>query len=122
MGVMNMQQRKSMILSHENSGMNIEEDVSIHIFSVSAAMVGVCLTVIGIIRVVITIGNIQTLADNFLSLDALLFLFACILSYFSLRKRGVRRLFLLERIADSLFIIALVLMGLVCVLIAYDLT
>jgi hypothetical protein len=117
-----MQQRKSVKIPQENSGMNLEEDVSIHIFSVSAAMVGVCLTVIGIIRVVITIGNIQTLADNFLSLDALLFLFACILSYLSLRTRGIRRLFMLERIADGLFIIGLVLMGFVCVLIAYDLT
>ena len=104
-----------------NRDLKLEEDVSVHIFSVSAAMVGVCLTVIGIIRVVITIRKIQTLADNFLSLDALLFLFACILSYLSLRTRSIRRLFLFERIADSLFLIGLVLMGLVCVLIAYDL-
>ncbi len=29
----------------------LEEDICIHLFSVSAAMVGVCLTVIGLIRV-----------------------------------------------------------------------
>jgi len=56
--------------------MKLEEDVSIHIFSVSAAMVGVCLTVIGLIRVVVTIRQLQTLADDFLSIDALIFLFA----------------------------------------------
>ncbi len=35
----------------------LEADISVHIFSVSAAMVGVCLTVIGLIRIVITIGK-----------------------------------------------------------------
>jgi len=35
----------------------LEKDINIHIFSVSAAMVGVCLTVIGLIRIVITIGK-----------------------------------------------------------------
>jgi hypothetical protein len=36
---------------------HLEEDISIHIFTVSSAMVGVCLTVIGLIRVVITPGK-----------------------------------------------------------------
>ena len=34
----------------------LEEDICIHIFTVSSAMVGVCLTVIGLIRVVITLA------------------------------------------------------------------
>jgi hypothetical protein len=38
---------------------HLEEDICIHIFTVSSAMVGVCLTVIGLIRVVITLGNID---------------------------------------------------------------
>jgi len=37
-------------------------------------MVGVCLTVIGLIRVVISLGTVDTLADDLLAADSLLFL------------------------------------------------
>jgi hypothetical protein len=60
---------------------HLEQDICIHIFTVSSAMVGVCLTVIGLIRVVITLGTADTLADDFLAADALLFLISCLLSY-----------------------------------------
>jgi hypothetical protein len=46
---------------------DLEQDICIHIFTVSSAMVGVCLTVIGLIRVVITLGRADTLADDFLA-------------------------------------------------------
>jgi hypothetical protein len=60
-----------------NDQTKLEEDICIHIFTVSSAMVGVCLTVIGVIRVVITLGKADTLADDFLAGDALLFLTSC---------------------------------------------
>ena len=44
----------------------LEKDISIHIFSVSAALVGVCLTVISVVRVVITTTRINTAADDML--------------------------------------------------------
>ena len=47
----------------------LEEDICIHIFTVSSAMVGVCLTVIGLIRVVITLGKADTVADDLLAVD-----------------------------------------------------
>src|SRR5207248_4850434 len=65
----------------DNNKTKLEEDICIHIFTVSSAMVGVCLTVIGLIRVVITLGKADTLADDFLASDALLFLTSCLLSY-----------------------------------------
>jgi hypothetical protein len=57
-----------------NSDKLLEEDICIHIFTVSSAMVGVCLTVIGLIRVVITLGKIDTVADDLLAADAFCFL------------------------------------------------
>jgi hypothetical protein len=57
---------------------HLEHDICIHIFTVSSAMVGVCLTVIGLIRVVITLGTADTLADDFLAADALLFLISLV--------------------------------------------
>ena len=67
--------------NHRDPDTNLEQDICIHIFTVSSAMVGVCLTVIGLIRVVITFGRADTLADDFLAVDALLFLISCLLSY-----------------------------------------
>src|SRR3977135_2786252 len=64
----------------------LEEDICIHLFTVSSAMVGVCLTVVGLIRVVITLGKADTVADDLLASDALLFLTSCLLSYAALRR------------------------------------
>ena len=101
---------------------HLEQDICIHIFTVSSAMVGVCLTVIGLIRVVITLGSADTLADDFIAADALLFLISCLLSYWALRSRGLRRMHRLEKIADSIFIIAMIGMVVVCALITYTIS
>jgi len=97
----------------------VEEDIAIHIFSVSAAMVGVCLTVIGIIRLVIGTRNVETLADDFLALDSLMFVTACLLAYAAMRSRSRQRSRRLERVADAFFIVALLLMVIICALITY---
>jgi hypothetical protein len=101
---------------------HLEQDICIHIFTVSSAMVGVCLTVIGLIRVVITLGSADTLADDLLSADALLFLISCLLSYWALRSRGLRRMHSLEKFADALFIIAMIGMVVVCALVTYTIS
>jgi hypothetical protein len=106
-------------MANQDSISHLEEDISIHIFTASAAMVGVCLTVIGLLRVVITVRQINTLADDILALDALLFLVSCTLSYCALRTRISRRMHRIERIADSIFILGLLLMVVVCGLITY---
>ncbi len=98
----------------------LEEDISIHIFTASAAMVGVCLTVIGLLRVVLTIKKGVTFADDILVVDAFVFLLACLLSYVALRTRNSRRMHRVERFADGLFILGLVFMALVCSLIVYE--
>src|SRR3954470_20947773 len=90
---------------------HLEQDISIHIFTVSSAMVGVCLTVIGLIRVVITLGKADTVADDLLAADAFLFLVSCLLSYSALRTRSKRRMHRRERIADGVFILAMILMA-----------
>lgn len=105
-----------------NSRNHLEEDISIHIFTVSAAMVGVCLTVIGLIRVVITLGKADTVADDLLAGDAFLFLLSCLLSYSVLRFRSKRRMHHRERIADAIFILAMVLMAVICGFITYSIT
>lgn len=97
----------------------LEEDICIHIFTVSSAMVGVCLTVIGLVRVVITLGKADTFADDLLAFDALLFLVCCLISYAALRSRGSQRMRRLERIADGIFITAMIVMVAICAFITY---
>ena len=92
----------------------LERDICIHIFTASAAMIGVCLTMIGLVRVVITLRKSDTLADDLLAGDAALFLFSCLSSYWALRTRSVRRMHRVEQFADIMFLAALVGMVFIC--------
>jgi membrane-anchored protein YejM (alkaline phosphatase superfamily) len=85
--------------SRRSANSHLEQDICIHIFTVSSAMVGVCLAA-----------------------DALLFLISCLLSYWALRSRGLRRMHRLERIADAIFIIAMIGMVVICALITYTIS
>ncbi|MEO7725579.1 MAG: hypothetical protein ABIU29_13000 [Chthoniobacterales bacterium] len=55
-------------MATSRSATRLEDDISIHIFTVSARMVGVDLTVIGLLRVIITLRKADTFADNLLAL------------------------------------------------------
>jgi hypothetical protein len=108
--------------SNSKQKRELEKDICIHIFTVSSAMVGVCLTVIGLVRVVITLGKADTIADDLLASDALLFLLSCFLSYGALRSRGTRRMHRLERVADGVFILAMIVMVAICAFLTYAVT
>ena len=108
-------------MSTDNDKRALEEDICVHIFAASAALLGVCLTVIGIIRVIIATSNVDTVADDLLAIDALLFLGSCLLSYWALRTRSRRRMYRVERVADAIFIVGLMLMTAVCGVITYAL-
>jgi uncharacterized membrane protein YhaH (DUF805 family) len=94
--------------------------LSTHILSVSATLVGVCLTVIGLIRLVERLRDLRTIEDELLAINALTFLLAAVTSYLALRSRtpaGYRRM---ERVADVSFLVGLTFMAVVCCLIAYQ--
>lgn len=86
----------------------LDHDICVHIFTASAAMVGVCLTVIGIIRMVVSLRHTDVLGDDLLALNAMAYLAACLMSYWALRTRSLGRNHRLERIADAIFLVALV--------------
>ncbi|MDD2337599.1 MAG: hypothetical protein PHD01_13595 [Geobacteraceae bacterium] len=98
-----------------------ERTLDVHIMSVSATLVGVCLMVIGIYRVSNKLTSVNSLGDDFLALDALGFLASCMLSYFALRAREKRRQKFLEKLADRIFLTALSFMVLISLLIVYEL-
>lgn len=107
-------------MAQEPSKAFVEFDLTIHVFTVSATLVGVCLTVIGIMR---HLGGpvASHYGQEVLAVDAFLFLFACILSYVALKTHKhikIRSIF--SNIADYLFISSLTLMALVCGLIVWE--
>lgn len=84
-------------------------------------MVGVCLTAIGILRLVAVQAQVESVGDEFLAADAVLFVMCCFISFWSF-KTGQPRLRRRLRLAvDALFMVALVLMVVVCAIIAYAL-
>ena len=102
----------------------LELDLCVHVFTVSAGLVGVCLTVIGIIRIVVNLNSgYTTIADELLAVDSLLFVSACLLAYFSLRSRATRPEWSvrLESVADRLLIAGLAAMSIICLLLAFSL-
>jgi ABC-type Na+ efflux pump permease subunit len=116
---LNRNRQKRPVESYSKQKRELEQDICIHIFTVSSAMVGVCLTVIGLVRVVITLGTADTIADDLLAADALLFLVSCFLSYGALRSRGAQRMHRIERAADAVFILAMVVMVAICAFLTY---
>ena len=99
----------------------LERTLDIHIMTVSATLVGVCLTVIGIYRISYKLDAVNRLGDEFLALDALGFLASCLLSYSALRAREIRIQKILEKFADRFFLASLSFMVIIGILIVYEL-
>ncbi len=97
--------------------MTQRNDLSQHILPTSAQLVGVCLTVISLIKV-LHIGQMGSLLDKFLAVDAVLFTISATLSYASMRNREAARL---ERYADQLFVLGLLELAGCSVLLSFEL-
>jgi drug/metabolite transporter (DMT)-like permease len=113
----NLDHQTAKPLRYEN--ISFEEDICIHILTVSATLLGVCLTVIGIIHIVISANHVQTQVDDILTVDSMFFLMACFLSYWALRSRTIKRMHRVEQIADIAFILGLCLLAAACIMITY---
>lgn len=62
------------------------------LLTVSAAMVGVCLTAIGLVSVVEVLSKWESFVDDILAIDSLLFSFVTLFSFLGIRTR-IRRVF-----------------------------
>ena len=92
--------------------------LSSHILPTSATMLGVCMTVIGIVKVV-EVGKGSSHIDEVLAINGILFMLSAAFSYLSIRSRrqGAR----LEAIADTLFMVGIGLMAVAGVAFAFEL-
>src|SRR6478752_10649532 len=84
------------------------------ILSVSGAMVGVCLSAIGILGMIKSLRRFDTVCDDLLAADAFLFLSSAILSFLVLRTPLWRRRHPVAVGIDGIFCLALVVMVTVC--------
>lgn len=96
-----------------------EESIAQHIFSVSAAMVGVCLTVIGIINIITEFSKTKSIADDVIVINAMFFLASCLLSYTAIKTKNRKIRLRLEKTADLFFLSALIIMVGVCSILVY---
>jgi hypothetical protein len=96
-----------------------EHDLTMHVFAVSAGMVGVCLTAIGLLGLIASQTKVQTLGDELLAVDAMLFVVCAFLAFWSFKTNepSVRRR--LRLMVDTLFLAGLAGMGGICAIIAY---
>ncbi len=95
-------------------------ELSNHILPASGTMIGVCTTLIGLVKVVeARIGPSHV--DEYVSLVAVIFVFSALASYGSIRYAGRPNLGTqLERIADYLFLLGLLSIAVIAVLFAYE--
>ena len=91
-------------------------DLSQHILPTSAQLVGVCLTVISLVKV-LHLGQAGSLLDKLLAIDALFFTISTALSYSSMRGEKSANL---ERYADQFFMLGLLELGGCAVLLAFE--
>ncbi|WP_153796899.1 hypothetical protein [Foetidibacter luteolus] len=89
-------------------------DIAHHILGSSTTMIGVCITVITLFKLLNT--RLQTYADELLSFDTLVFTVAALFSYASLRSNNNARL---EQVADIAFFLGLLVILLVAFIIVF---
>ena len=90
-------------------------------FTVSAGLVGACLTGVGLLNVARHSTGVSIFADDLIVIDAAVLLMACFLAYLALRAKDKRRWLRLERYADALFLLGLSGMVVIGALIAHEL-
>jgi multisubunit Na+/H+ antiporter MnhF subunit len=98
--------------------MRQDNNLSGHILPTSGAMLGVCMTVISIVKLTQSNRGFASWVDDVLALDALIFLTSSIFSYLSIRSKSKKDYF--EDIADKMFMLALILMGVSVLLLTYE--
>jgi hypothetical protein len=98
----------------QESDQTRERNIAAHIFTTSSVMVGLCLTIISVVRSLPKGGQLNTAVDDLIAIGAMVFLLACFLSYAVLRSRHLRRMHRVESLADAVFLLGLTILAVAC--------
>ena len=77
---------------------------------------------IGVLRLMTEVKGYRTMGDDLVAVDGILFLFACVFSFLTLKQRAPEQRKVLKRVTDICFLIAIGLMMIICVLITWAFT
>lgn len=89
-------------------------DHLLNIIAVSAGMLGVCLTAIGLIGVIKATATIETLCDEILAVTSFVYLGAAIIAFIALRTPLRKRAIGLTTLVDVLFCLGLIFTAVAC--------
>jgi hypothetical protein len=107
-------------MSENTESQASQRELSRHILPTSGTMIGICTTLIGLVKVIE--GRIgPSRVDEFAACISLLFLSSAVTSYLSIRnvaRPGLAKRF--ETIADQCFLVGLVSIALIGLLFAYE--
>ena len=89
------------------------------VLSVSAGMVGVCLTAIGLIGVMKSLSRVETVVDDLLAISAMLFMVTAVLSFLGMRTNLTKRWRSFARTLYGVFCVGLLLVGIATLLLTW---
>ncbi len=98
----------------------LDNNIYTNILSLSSAKIGMCLTLLGLVRVVEGLKNIQTLVDELLAIIAGGFLISSLLTYSALKKEEGEGKQKLGRAGDIIFTGSLGLLAVICVSLVFE--
>jgi hypothetical protein len=96
--------------------MSDSNDLSHHILPNSAQLVGVCMMVIPVVKL-LHFGQVGLLLDKLLAIDTLIFMASAGFSYAAMRKEKYARF---EKFADQVFMLGLMELGICAILLAFE--
>jgi hypothetical protein len=91
------------------------------VFSVAAGMIGVCLTAIGLVKIVSQARRVETLCDDLIAIDAMVFGVAALLGFRGLRGFILHQYPPSHHLMDWTFLIGLGLTIVICGVFAWNL-
>ena len=97
---------------------SLRAQLSTHILPTSATMVGVCLTAL-YISLLVPRNQLRVVVDDLLAVDSLAFLISALLSFLAIRQVRRRAAKRLESRAELVFVLALVLLVIVALGLAF---
>jgi len=103
-------------MEENNNNKNNRKNISNHILPTASNMLGLCFVILSYIR----LSNLahQTFVDELVSVLMVFLLASSLFSYGSIRAKNRNDLY--EKIADAIFVIALVLLALTSFVVAYE--
>ena len=89
------------------------------LLSVSAAMVGVCITAIGLVRVIEALNKVEHIVDDLLALSTIVFSCVTLMSFLGIRTRIRRSFPRYMLVLDVLFCVGIAMMVIASMLLSF---